>query len=49
MQGLFDAGWKILSMELTFEGFTFQIWHPMAFGLLIYLLFHLLLVKNKGE
>lgn len=49
MKELFDAGWKILCIELSFEGFTFQIWHTAAFGTIIYILFHLLLFKSKGD
>ena len=49
MKGLFEAGWKILSIEMTFEGFTFAVWHPLAFGFLIWILFHLLLFKSNKE
>jgi hypothetical protein len=47
---LFDAGWRILNIELSFNGYTFKAWHPAAFCLLIYIVLRVLLVgANKNE
>lgn len=49
MKDIFNAAWEIMSIELVYEGFKFQIWHPLAFSFIIYTLIRILLMKKGDE
>jgi hypothetical protein len=49
MQEIFEAAWKVMNIEITFEGFKFALWHPMAFTLLISIIIKILLFKSKED
>lgn len=49
MGDIINAAWDIISIELSYEGFTFKLWHPLAFTFIITLLLRLFLFRKGGN
>lgn len=48
MTEIFSIMWRFLNIPITLEGYTFKIWHPMAFAFIVTAIWNVV-VQKGGE